>query len=127
MMKILHDEWVILFHSAKDCIPSDPFISTIFCDSKKIIDDKLFFSNHIPTLFYYFSCVAQVFTKYLLSFKLNKYDFVLSRVEYVGHDLTAETHCLTLTVCLFVTPQRIYLNNDGFWSRLITMKLLYRR
>ena len=94
MMKVLRDEWVILFHSTKDCVPSDTSISTIFCDSKTIIDDTLIFSNHIPTLLHYFSCVAQVFTKYRFSFKLSKCDFFLSRIEYGGHDLIADGNCL---------------------------------
>ena len=93
MMKINHDERVILFHPTKYCIPSDTSISTIFCDNKTIIDDTLIFSNHIPTLFHYFSCVAQVFTKYRLLIKLSKYDFFLSRVKYVGHDLTVDGNC----------------------------------
>ena len=83
------------FHSTKDCIPSDTSLSTIFCDSKKIIDYTLIFSNYIPTLLHYFSCVAQVFTKYWLSFKLSKYGFFLSRDEYFGHDLTADGNCST--------------------------------
>ena len=90
MMKILHNEWVILFYSTKDCISSYTSISMIFCDMKTIIDDTLIFSNHIPISFHYFSCVARVFTKYRLSFKLSKYDFFLSPVEYVGHDLTVD-------------------------------------
>ena len=93
MMKILHDKWIILFHSTKDCIPSATSISTIFCDIKTIIDDTLIFSNHIPTFLYYCSCVAQVFTKYRLSFKLSKWDFFLSCVEYVGRDLTTDGNC----------------------------------
>ena len=94
MMKILHDDWVILFHSTKECVPSDPSNLKIFCDSKTIIDDTLIFlSNHIPTLLHYFSCVAQFFTKYRLSFKMSKCDFFLPRVECVGHDLTASGDC----------------------------------
>ena len=89
MIKILHDKWVIILYSTKECIPSDPSISKIFCDNKTIIDDTLIYSNHISTLLHYFSCVAQVFTKYRLSFKLSKCNFFLPRVEYVGHDLIA--------------------------------------
>ena len=63
------------FHSIKDCIPSDTSLLTIFCDIKSTIDNILILSNHIPTLLHYFSCVAQVFTKYRLSFKLRKCDF----------------------------------------------------
>ena len=61
MKKILYDKWVIIFHSTKECVPSDPSISNIFYDSKTIIDDTVIFSNHIHILLHYFSCVAQVF------------------------------------------------------------------
>ena len=43
MMRILHDEWVVLFDSTKECVPSDPSLLKIFCDSKTIIDDTLIF------------------------------------------------------------------------------------
>ena len=41
MMKILHDDWVILSNSTKDVVPSDTSIAKIFCDNKIIIDDIL--------------------------------------------------------------------------------------
>ena len=50
----------------------------------------MIYSNYIPTLLHYFSCLSQVLTKYRLYFKLSKYDFFLSRIKYVGHDLIAD-------------------------------------
>ena len=94
IMKILHDNWVILLNSTKDIVPSDMSITKIFYDSKIIVDDILIYSNHIPTLFHHFSWFAEDFTKYRLSFKLLKFDFFLPRIEYVGHDLTADGNCL---------------------------------
>ena len=67
--------------------------STIICNNRIIINDILLFSNHIPTFLHYFSCVAQAFTKFRLSFKLSKYDFLKDRVEYIGNDLTANGNC----------------------------------
>ena len=58
--------------------------------SKTTIDKILIYSNYIPTLLHYFSCLSQVLTKYRLYFKLSKYDFFLSRIKYVGHDLIAD-------------------------------------
>ena len=58
------------------------------CDDKIVIDDILLYYNHAPTLLYYFSCVAQVFTKYRLSFKVTKCKFFKKRVVFVGHDIT---------------------------------------
>lgn len=51
-----------------------------------IIDDILIIYNHIPTLIYYVSCVAHVFMKYRLSFKLAKCNFFKLQVKFVGHD-----------------------------------------
>ena len=79
------------FH--KILVPSDTYIVKIFCDSKTIIDDTLIYSNYIPILLRYFSCVDQVFTKHRLSLKLNKYNFFLSRIEYIRHDLTVDDNC----------------------------------
>ena len=50
--------------------------ATIICDNKIIMDDVLLFSNHDPTFLYYFSCIFQVFTKYMSSFKFSKCDFL---------------------------------------------------
>ena len=63
------------------------------CDDHIIIDDIHFFSIHIPTIIRYFSCVTRAFTKYRLSFELNKCDFIQSFLEYVGHNLTAHDNC----------------------------------
>lgn len=59
------------------------------CNNRISIDCILLFSNYIPTILYYVSCVARVFTKYWTSFKLRKHDFMKSRVEYVNHNITA--------------------------------------
>ena len=90
MMKILHDQWVILFNSTKYIVPSDTYNAKIFRNSKTNIDARLFYSNHIPTLLYYFSCVAQFLYKYRLSFKMSKCDFFLPHIEYIGYYLTAD-------------------------------------
>ena len=89
MMKVLQNEWVVLFNATKYIVPSDSSLAKIFCDSKTIVDDTLIYSNHIPTLLHYFSCVAKVFTIYKLSFKMSKYYFFLSYIENVRHFLTA--------------------------------------
>ena len=66
---------------------------TIIYDDKIVIDDILLYSNPIPTLLHYFSCVAKVFTKFRLSFNHSKCDFLKSRVKFVGNDLTAGGKC----------------------------------
>ena len=93
MMHFLRDDWTILFNVTRHTINLSNSPTNIVCDDRIIIDDILLFSNHIPTLLHYFSCVAQVFTKFRLSFKLSKCDFLKERVEYVGHDLTANGNC----------------------------------
>ena len=81
------------FYNTKRVVKSDTSLANIFCNSKTIIDDTFISSNHILALLHYFSCVAQVFTKYRFSFKLIKCNFFLLRVEYVGHDLTVSGNC----------------------------------
>ena len=93
MMQNLRDEWIALFNETKHSIVDKNSFNTIVCDDKIVIDDILLYSNHIPTLLHYFSCVANYFTKFRLSFKLSKCDFFKSRVELVGHYLTADGNC----------------------------------
>ena len=84
-MQFLRDDWILLFQKTKHTIVTTNFFF--------IIDDILLFSNHTSTILHYLSYDARAFTKYILSFKLNKCDFFQSRVEYVGHDLTANGNC----------------------------------
>ena len=87
-MQSLRKEWLLLYADTKHLIHFDSVHVTIICNEKIIIDDILLYSNNVNTLIHYFSCVAQVFTKYRLSFKLTKCEFFKPRVEFVGHDLT---------------------------------------
>ena len=93
MMWFLRDEWILFFNETRHIISLSNSPAKVICNDSIIIDDALLFSNHTPTLLYYFSRVARVFTKYRLSFKLSKCDFFKDRVEYVGHDLTANGNC----------------------------------
>ena len=93
MMQILRDDWIALFNETRHSIVDEHSPETTVCDDKIVIDDILLYSNHIPTLLHYFSCVAKVFTKFRLSFKLSKCDFFKSRVEFFGQDLTARGNC----------------------------------
>ena len=61
--------------------------------SRIVIDDILLYSTNIHTLIRYFSCVARVFVRYRLSFKLSKCKFFNPRVEYLGYDLTSQGNC----------------------------------
>ena len=58
--------------------------------SKIIIDDILIWASLYLATLLYFDCVCQIFDKHRVSFKLEKCEFFYPRVEYVGHDLTAE-------------------------------------
>ena len=93
MMQILRYDQIALFNETRHSIVDKNAPNTIFCDDKIVIDDILLYSNHIPTLRHYFSCVANFFTKFRLSFKLSKCDFLESHVEFVGYDLTAGGNC----------------------------------
>ena len=95
MIQYLRKEWLLLFADTKHVISCDNVSNTLICNDKIIIDDGLLYSNHVPSLLHYFSCVIQLFTKYRLSFKLKKCDFFKPRVEFVGHDLTTYGNCPT--------------------------------
>ena len=87
MMKILQDKLIIIFNDTKYIVQLNTSLINIFCNDKTIINDTLLYFNHIPTLFHYFSCVDQVFTRYKIPYLLSKYNFFLPHIEYVGHDL----------------------------------------
>ena len=93
IMQFLRTDRAVLFNETKYTIKLSDSPSSIICNDRIIIDDILLLSNHIPTLLHYFYCVVQVFTKFRLSFKLSKCDFLKDRVVYVGHDLTTNGNC----------------------------------
>ena len=93
MMQILRDDWLALFNERKHSIIVENFPNTIICDDKIVIDEILLYSNYIPTILHYFSCIATVFTKFRLYLILFKCNFFKSRVKFVGHDLTAGGNC----------------------------------
>ena len=64
-----------------------------YTGSKGIIDDIVIWSTNLDAALTYFECVCQVFQQYRVSFRLDKCEFLKDRVEYVGHDLTAEGSC----------------------------------
>ena len=96
MMHLLHTDQTVLFNKTKHTINISNSPTIIICNDRIIIDDIFLFSNHIPTLLLFLSCVAQVFTTFRISFKLSKCNFLKDRVEYVGHDLTADGNCLAV-------------------------------
>ena len=58
--------------------------------SKIVIAYILMYSTNMYTLVRVFACVARVFVRYCLSFKLSKCKFSSPRVEYFDYDLTAQ-------------------------------------
>ena len=76
IMQTIQKNWLLLYADTKHLIHLDSASVTIVYNDKIIIDDILLYSNNVNTLIHYFSCVDQVFTKYRLSFKLTKCDFL---------------------------------------------------
>ena len=68
------------------------FVGTVKLSSgtKSIIDDIMIWATYIPAVLLYLECVCRVFQKYRVSFRLDKCTFLQERVEFVGHDLTAD-------------------------------------
>lgn len=106
MMHQLQKDWELLFYNKiSEMATSDSNIiisstnqihvngKLLIIGSKVIIDDILSYSNNIDFLLIYVDCICAVFIKFRVSFQLKKCDFLKDRVEYVGHDLTAQGNC----------------------------------
>ena len=61
--------------------------------SRTIIDDILLFCSNLDAILICLECVCNFFLKYQVIFRLNKYDFLKTRVECVGHDVTEAGKC----------------------------------
>ena len=64
--------------------------ASAFFRSKLVIDDVLLLSNNTDILIILFRQVAKTFVAYRLSFKLKKCDFLKSRVEWLGVDISVK-------------------------------------
>ena len=108
MMKYFKDEWDILFIlktskiNTHNLLPitltakDDIMIGNkkIIWGSKTIIDDILIWCEYEDFSIMLFTCVCKVFEKYRVSFRLDKFEFLKSRVEYVGYDILRKGNCL---------------------------------
>ena len=61
--------------------------------TKSIIDGILILFIRIASVLVYFACICQIFQKYCVSFRQDKYYFLMDRVEYVGHGLNTNGNC----------------------------------
>ena len=61
--------------------------------TKSIIDNILIWSSNVPTILLYLDYVCRVFQKYRVSFRLDKCQFIESRVEFLDCDLIAHGNC----------------------------------
>jgi len=101
MMKILKDEWDLLFIIVlrfmntldgeiiriTDAIEIFLGEKKVVSGSRTIINDILLFCSNKARILIYLECVCKVFQKYCVSFRLDKCEFLKSGVEYVGVDL----------------------------------------
>ena len=107
MMKNFKDEWDILFIitvmklKTHNALPisltanNDIIIGgkKLIWGSKTIIDDILLWCAIKKFGIILFESVCRVFKKYRVSFRLDKCEFLKSRVEYVGHDILRKGNC----------------------------------
>ena len=107
MMKIMKDEWDILFiarlrelSSIRGEVITLNATMAIYIGNKKIVADTrilinniLLWNSNVYALFVYLKRICKVFRKYWVSFRQDKFDFLKSQVEYSGHDTTNDDNC----------------------------------
>ena len=59
MMQSLRKEWLLLFADTKHVISCDNVPDTLICNDEIIIDDNLFYYNHVPSLLHYFLVLSK--------------------------------------------------------------------
>ena len=107
MMKDFKDEWDSLFaitlldikiYDSREIKIEVAQVLTVggkklVSGSKVIIDDILLWCIYTTLLMTYFKYVCKIFLKYRVSFRLDKYEFMKPRAEYVGHDIPTNDNC----------------------------------
>ena len=68
-------------------------LTKLYCGTKSIIDNILIWCSNIECVLVYFQCIYKLFKKLRVSFRQDKYHFLLDRVEYVGRDLLPDGSC----------------------------------
>ena len=89
--------------------------TNIVSGSRTIIDEILLFSSNINAILIYLECVCKIFLKYQVRFRLDKCDFLKTRVEYVNYDVTKERDC--------PAQSKLYIIND--WILPLIGQLLF--
>ena len=109
VMRSFKEEWDLLFTQALRPINTlgnnavsvtktdiiDLNKTKLVSGGRTIIDDILLFCSNFDAVLVYLECVCKVFLKYLVNFRLYKCDYLKTRVEYVGHDVTKAGNCPT--------------------------------
>ena len=85
-----HDDALITLTAANEIMIGNKLLVS---GSKTIIDDILLWCACKRLVMVYFECVCEVLSKYRVSFRLDKCEFLKSRVEYVGHDILSKGNC----------------------------------
>ena len=130
MMQQFRDEWDTLFYDTLwqnsnwnnhqvIVTPSNQVLldnELVQTSSKGIINDILIWSTHPDTILLYFECACKIFTKYRVSFRLNKCEFLKERVEYVGHDLTPLGNCPTASIFDMINNWKLPTNGQSLHS-----------
>jgi len=84
MMRVLETEWDELYAERK---AAQANTSRANHGTKTIVDDLLVWATLVTDLLLKLECILIICTKYRLSLKLNKCDFLQERFEFVGHDI----------------------------------------
>ena len=74
----------------------------------------------------YFECVCQVFLKYRVSFRLDKCEFMMPRVEYVGHDILNNGNSSALSKFKMIDDWPLPRNGQSLFSFIGLVNFYHR-
>ena len=84
--------------------------------SSVIIDDMNIRSTSLSLALLYLECYSQVYLKYRVILKLKKCDFLMPKLEFVGHDIRSDGNTTASSKYQLVTDWKLPSTGDGLHS-----------
>jgi len=92
------------------------FDNILYSSTRSIINAILIWCSSIPSILIYLEYVRIIFQKYMVSFRLDKCNFLKTRVEFVGNDLTTDGICPATSKFNMINDWILPLTGQGLHS-----------